>query len=443
MRPKVSAKDYGGMSNTQDSQRFPEGFLWGAATSSHQVEGGNRLNDWWYWEQEGRVREKSGDACRQYELFRNDLDIAQSLHHNAHRLSIEWSRVEPEPGKWNEEAIRHYQEVIAAVRERGMEPVVTLHHFTNPMWLFKLGGWTSDECIYHFERYTNKMAQALGPQVRYWLTINEPLIYIYIGHIIGEWPPGEKSPQSALKVFKNFLLGHQHAYRVLHGVYREKGWQKPMVSFAQHVAYHAPCSPWSVKDWFSTYIRHIFFTRLPFEAMLRGYLFFPGIFAEKLPMKGCLDFIGINYYTREFIHFDKLSFPEIFGDMCSMKHHKDIAKRNDMGWESYPEGLYHTLLEVKRYNLPILITENGTCTPDDRDRWDFILAHVQKIRQAMKRGANVIGYLYWSLLDNFEWARGFDPRFGLVEVDYKTQSRKVRESAVKYGNVCRENSLPI
>ncbi len=422
---------------------FPKGFLWGAATSSHQVEGANTKNDWWQWEQAGRVKEKSQDACRQFELFRNDFDIAKSLHHNAHRLSIEWSRVEPEAGRWDEAAIGHYQEALRALRVRGLEPIVTLHHFTNPVWFSKLGGWKSDECIYHFERFANKMATTFKDQVRFWLTINEPLVYIYLGYIIGEWPPGERSPRSALKVFRNFLLAHQRAYQVIHEVYAKQAKMKPMVSFAQHIAYHTPCSPWSLRDRFSTFMRHIFFTRLPFEALMRGYLFFPGLFCEKLPLKKSLDFIGINYYTREFVHFDKLKFPEIFGDVCSLIHHRDIAKRDDMGWESYPEGLYRTLHEVKRFHLPIMITENGTCPSDDKDRWDFIRLHLALVKKAIDEGVNVMGYLYWSLLDNFEWARGFGPRFGLVEVDYATQERKIRESAKKYGEVCLTNSLNI
>jgi len=397
-------------------------------------------NDWWEWEKAGKVKEASRDACRHFELFRQDFDIAKSLHHNAHRFSIEWSRVEPEPGRWDETAIGHYREVLVALRERAIEPVVTLHHFTNPVWFSKLGGWKSEECVYHFERYVNKMVQSLGDQVRFWITINEPLVFIYLGYVVGEWPPGERCPESALKVFRNFLLAHQRAYQVIHGVYAKHWKRKPMVSFAQHVAYHTPCSPWSLRDQLSTYIRHVFFMRLPFQALLSGYLFFPGLFNERLPMKRSLDFIGINYYTREFVHFSGLKFPGIFGEVCSLMHHRDIAKRNDMGWESYSEGLYRTLLEAGRFGLPIMITENGTCTPDDRDRWDYIRLHLQAVRKALSRGVQLIGYLYWSLLDNFEWAHGFGPRFGLVEVDYATQARKIRESAKKYAQVCLTNS---
>lgn len=423
------------------SLAFPEGFLWGAATSSHQVEGGSVFNDWWQWEKAGKVKEVSGDACRHFELFRQDFDIAQTLHHNAHRFSIEWSRVEPEPGRWNESAIQHYREVLTALRERRLEPIVTLHHFTNPLWFAKLGGWKSHESIYHFERFVNKMVKSLGDQVRFWLTINEPLVFIYMGYMVGEWPPGDRSPESALEVFRNFFLAHQRAYEVIHGVYAKQWKTKPMVSFAQHVAYHIPCSPWSLPDRFSAYLRHIFFTRLPFEALIQGHLFFPGLFNEKLPLKNTLDFIGINYYTRDFVHFADLRFPGIFGEVCSLIHHRDVAKRNDMGWECYPGGLYRTLLEVRRFHLPVMITENGTCSSDDQDRWNYIRLHLESVRKAISKDVSVIGYLYWSLLDNFEWAHGFQPRFGLVEVDYARQSRKIRESAKKFSQVCLKNSL--
>ncbi|MBI4550188.1 MAG: glycoside hydrolase family 1 protein [Candidatus Omnitrophica bacterium] len=420
---------------------FPKNFLWGAATSSHQVEGGNRLNDWWEWEEAGKVKEKSGDACRHYSLYARDFDLAKSLHHNAHRLSIEWSRVEPEPGRWDEDAIRHYAEVLKALRARGLEPVVTLHHFTLPVWLARLGGWASEECVSHFERYVNKMATALGGQVTYWITINEPLVFIYLGYIIGEWPPGEQSPMLALAAFRHFILAHGRAYQIIHGVY-EKTWKtRPLVSFAQHVAHHVPCSPYSLRDRFSALMRHLFFMKLPFDALTRGYLFFPGIFCEKLPFKNTLDYVGINYYTREFIHFTDLGFPGIFGDMCSLKHHRDIAKRNQMGWESYPEGLYRTLMEVRPLRLPVLITENGSCTPDDADRWEFIRTHVAAVHKAMTHGVPMIGYLYWSLLDNFEWAQGFGPRFGLVEVDYASQERKIRPSAIHFSRMCETRRL--
>jgi beta-glucosidase len=420
---------------------FPEGFLWGAATSSHQVEGGNSRNDWWEWEQLGKAKEKSGDACRHYELYANDFDLARSLGHNAHRFSIEWSRVEPEPGRWDESAIAHYRDVLKALRDRGMTSVVTLHHFTNPLWFARLGGWKSEESLYHFERYTHKVVTTLGEDVGHWITINEPLVLVYQGYLTREWPPGEHSPASVLRVFRHMLLAHQRAYTVIHAVAGARGWKKPSVGFAQHLAFNAPCAFWSPVDRFSTFVRNLFFFHLPFEALIHGYLLLPGFYCEKLPFKKTLDFIGVNYYTREFIHFAGTGFPEIMGNACSLDHHREVASRDTMGWESYPEGLHRVLVDLKRFRLPVMITENGTCTDDDRNRWDFILGHVRMVAKAIQAGVPVLGYLYWSLLDNFEWARGFRPRFGLVEMDYVTQKRKVRESAWQYAEICRSNRV--
>lgn len=423
------------------SFRFPEGFLWGSATSAHQVEGGNSKNDWWDWEQTGRVKEKSQEASRHYEFFREDFETAKQLHHRAHRFSIEWSRIEPEPGKWDENEIRHYGEVLKALRERGLEPVVTLHHFTNPRWLSAKGGWKSEESIYHFERFVHWMARTFAREVRYWITVNEPLIYIYCGYLTGEWPPGERSAKSALQVFRNFLLAHQGAYQVIHGVYAGQGLNPPLVGWAQYYAHYVPCSFWSLPDWFATLVRRHFIGKLPIKALSRGSLLFPGLYWEKLPYRKTLDFLGVNYYTRDFVHFSKLGFPEILGEICSLAHHRDVAKRNEMGWESYPEGLYRILLSLKRFRLPILITENGTCTPQDADRWEYIRDHLIAVGRAIEKGVRVLGYLYWSLLDNFEWAHGFGPRFGLLELDYRTQTRRLRESAKRFAEVCRSNEL--
>src|SRR3989338_4203989 len=159
--------------------QFPDHFLWGSATSSHQVEGDNVYNDWWDWEQKGRVLERSGKACDHWNRFREDFKLAQSLGHNAHRFSIEWSRIEPKEGEFNQEALRHYQEVIDAVRLNGLEPIVTLHHFTLPLWLAKEGGWLSKRAPEFFARYSGKVFESLRGHVRYWMTINEPEIYIF------------------------------------------------------------------------------------------------------------------------------------------------------------------------------------------------------------------------------------------------------------------------
>jgi beta-glucosidase len=168
---------------------FPVGFLWGAASASHQVEGGNRWNDWWELEESGRLPHRSGDACRHYELYESDFDLARSLGHNAHRMSLEWSRIEPTDGQWNEAALEHYRRVIAAARARGIEPCVTLHHFTSPAWFAREGGWERGDSVARFARYVEYVAARVGRDVRYWLTINEPTVLVKRAYLGGSWPP--------------------------------------------------------------------------------------------------------------------------------------------------------------------------------------------------------------------------------------------------------------
>ena len=431
------------MSGESDREfKFPENFLWGAATSSHQVEGNNTNNDWWHWEEEGRVQEKSGAACNQYLLYKEDFSLAKELGHNAHRFSLEWSRIEPEEGRFDNAVIRHYTGVIEELRRLGIEPVVTLHHFTLPLWLYKRGGWLARHSYDIYARFVEKIVNELGHNVRYWITLNEPVGNIYNAYIEGSWPPGYRSFKDAMKVFGVLLKAHAFSYGNIHRIYKEKGWHRPEVSIAKIYLQFTPCRNSSFFDKLSTGLRHYYFNTLFVDALVKGYCIAPGIGIVRLPAKNTLDFLGINYYTRDFVHYAGLTPRRIFGDICSLKHHRDIAKRNLLSWEIYPQGIYELLIEYSRYRLPILITENGICTNDDRERIDFISRHLKEAARAIGEGVNVMGYIYWSLIDNFEWAHGYGPRFGLVEVDYKTQRRTARPSAHFFADIIKEG-LPI
>jgi len=413
-------------------------FLWGAATSSHQVEGNNFFNDWWAWEQAGKVKESSEPACDQYRLFREDIDLLSRLGHRAHRFSLEWSRFEPKENEWDEQAFRHYEEFFQALRVRGIEPVVTLHHFTNPLWFTEKGGWLRPEHVRYFLRYVDRVVQAYGRHVRFWITLNEPLIFLYHGYYAGLWPPGLNSYPDALKVLRHLIGAHLQAYQRIHRHY-ESVLQKPVwVSIANHMMRFTPCRPASFLDRWAVFLRDWFMNRLFFEASRTGFLFFPGVYCEFLSGKGALDFLGVNYYARDFIRFAGFFQGEAFGNICARDHHaRQAGEINAMGWKVYPEGLYEMLRRLKRYRLPILICENGICTQDDLQRERFIRRHLDELVRAKREGVPVKGYLYWSFLDNFEWAHGFEPRFGIVEVDFKTQARKIRESAQVLSDCCR------
>jgi len=397
---------------------FPKGFLWGAATSAHQVEGNNRNNDWWESEKRGTIKEPSGQACRHYELYKEDFDSASNLGHNAHRLSIEWSRIEPEEGKISSEGLAHYREVILSLRERNIEPIVTLHHFTNPLWFSKLGGWRIKKAYRYFLHYTKTITDALCDKVRFWVTINEPMVYVYNSYILGKWPPHKKSLLDSRPVTDNLIFSHIQSYKLIHDIYKQRNLSRPFVSIAKNMQPFIPCGG---------------ALRNKFAACLRDRLYNLKFIEESLKFKA-LDFIGVNFYTRGLVDLEGFNIRNLLLDNCSRGH--DNLAKNSLGWEIYPQGLYDFLIRLKKYNLPLMITENGICTSDDNLRWDFICQHLKSIHSAMEKGVNLLGYLHWSLLDNFEWDQGFAPRFGLIEVDYNNYKRKIRESARKFREVC-------
>lgn len=402
--------------------KFPKNFLWGSATSSYQVEGNNANADWWAWEKRAG-KENSGAACRHYELYEQDFDLARGLHHNTHRLSIEWSRVEPQEGKFSQDEIRHYADVIAALRKRNLEPVVTLHHFTNPIWFSESGGWEKQPSVERFMNYCDVVIRALAGGVRYWITINEPTVYLSHSYILGNWPPQVKSWRKAKSVHYNLVAAHIEVYRLIHKIYKELSLPAPSVSISQHIQAFVPCGT-GFRNRFAANFRNAWYN---FE------------FIDQIVEAHAADFIGANYYSRQLVDLTGWGFSDLVMGVCKNNH--DPVKKNSLGWDIYPQGLSDVLLKLKKYNLPVIITENGICTLDDNLRWEYISAHLKSAHLAMENGVDIKGYLYWSLLDNFEWDKGFGPRFGLIDVDYATSRRMVRDSAKKFAEVCKTGVL--
>jgi len=402
--------------------KFPNEFLWGAATSSYQVEGQNDNSDWWAWEK--RVgKENSGRACEHYERYEQDFDLAKSLHHNAHRLSIEWARIEPTEGEFSNEAIEHYVLVIKALRARQIEPMVTLHHFTNPIWFSESGGWENKRSVERFFRYCEVVTRALAKEVRLWVTINEPSIYASHSYIFGAWPPQTKSFFKTKAVYDNMIWAHIKVYKRIQYIYQELNLPKPSIGLAQHIQAIVPCTDSLKNRW---------------AAALRKKWFHFGIF-DHIARQGAMDFIGLNYYSRQLVDLSGWGPGNFVWEVCKKNHFP--CEKNSLGWDIYPQGLYQVLTELKKYNLPVYITENGICTADDEQRWRFLKSHLESVHRAIADGVKVGGYLYWSLLDNFEWAEGFKPRFGLIEIDYATQQRTIRQSAKNYAKVCETGVL--
>jgi beta-glucosidase len=407
---------------------FPTGFLWGAATSSHQVEGDNRWNDWWEYEQSGRLPHRSGAACRHYELFEQDFDLARRLGHNAHRLSIEWSRIEPREGERDDDALDHYRSVIEALRRRGLEPVVTLHHFTNPAWFSKSGGWLRPDAPRLFARYAECVGRGLAPEVRYWLTVNEPTVLIMQGYVNGAWPPFLRSAwRSATLACRNLARAHVAAYEALHRCRTDC-----LVGFAHSAPWVEPCDPRSRRDRIAAWTRDLILNRA-FFAMIGA--------RPRWRPKGMLDFIGVNYYTRTVIRSGGWSPRGLLGHTCHLPHHADQGPLSSIGWEVYPRGLRAVLRRFARFGLPLVITENGIATDDEHLREAFLVEHLGQLAIALADGVDVAGYLYWSLIDNFEWDHGMAPHFGLAAVDATTQERRPRPAAERLARICRANRL--
>jgi len=228
--------------------KFPRDFLWGAATSSHQVEGDNRNNDWWQWETEGRVKHLSGRACDHYRLFKDDFKLAKELKHNAHRFSVEWSRIEPQEGVFDESALAHYAEVVSSLKSLNIEPVITLNHFTLPLWFYRKGGWLSKASDKRFASFADRTVRAIGHNVKYWLTINEPAVYAHASYLQGIWPPGHRSFRQAGDILIRLAKAHSLAYETIHSVYNDLGWTKPRVGMAKNIRLFLPYRERSIGD---------------------------------------------------------------------------------------------------------------------------------------------------------------------------------------------------
>jgi beta-glucosidase len=415
---------------------FPPGFLWGTSTAAHQVEGGNTNNDWWEWEQvPGHIKDgtTSGLACDHYRRYPDDFSLLADLGQNAHRFSIEWSRVEPRPGEFDSEQLVHYRGMLESLRDLGLEPVVTLHHFTNPRWLARLGGWARPETARAFERYVERVVREYGQLVRYWITINEPNVYAYYAYLVGEWPPGLRNPRLAFRVVRHMLLAHARAYHVIHKLQPEA-----RVSLSQHLRLFDPDDPIGHWDRVAARLRDWVFNRSALVAVRHGRLLPPLGRGERVgSLAATLDYVGVNHYTREHVAFDLRNPRLLFG-----REVRRPALRSAFGTEIYPEGLYRALRMAAEFG-PVLVTEHGVADENDALRPEFLRAHVPQLARAVADGVQLLGYLHWSSMDNFEWAEGYRLQFGLIAVDRETQARHIKPSAELFARICRSNGATL
>lgn len=387
--------------------------------------------------------EPSGRACDHYNRFREDFALAKELGHNAHRLGLEWSRLERKEGVWDQHEWDHYKAVINELLKAGIEPIVTLNHFTVPLWFSDLGSWTKAGSIELFTRFAVKAVLELGKEVRYWVTINEPNILSALSYYYGQWTPCEKDLKKALAVLVNLMKSHVSAYTVMHETARSSAdIKRPEIGIAKAVTAFHPCSFFSLHDLLSAQARNVFHNHSFIRSVIDGLISIPGFPEEKLATGDALDFIGLNYYFRQFIRSRKGTFrKQPMGEVCSPSRHKNAGALTDMGWEIYPRGIYETVKSISRYGKPIIITENGVATKNDAVRKAYIRDHLSQLLKAVNRGFPVKGYLHWSLMDNFEWAEGYSKLFGLIAVDRASQKRFIRPSAEYYASVIRSGQV--
>lgn len=401
-------------------QKFPNGFLWGASTAAHQVEG-NTHNQWSEWElaNAGRLAATftkrlhwlpnldevtpagtdpanyvSGRGVEHYERYREDFGILQELGMNAFRFSIEWSRIEPEEGKWNEQAIAHYREYISELKRRNIEPVLTLWHWTMPVWFTAKGGFAKRSNVMYFVRFAHKIGELFGDELRYVVTLNEPNVYTQLSYLQGEWPPQGKNPLTAIRVYGNLVHAHRRAYSAL-----KQGHPNIQVGIAMQAGNVLPKRP---RDGLARCAGAV-------AEYLNNWWFLDRIRRQQ-------DFIGINYY---FTHY-----------LGGLRPQNPKTPVSDLGWYMAPGLLDRLLRRVsQRYRLPVIITENGLADAHDAERQWWLEETLAALQRALDAGVDLRGYLHWSLLDNFEWAYGWWPKFGLVSVDRKTMKRTIRPSA--------------
>ena len=413
---------------------FPVGFLWGTATAAHQVEGGNTNNNWYAWEEAGHTEDKSGLACDWWGgRWKEDFDRAAESGQNAHRFSIEWSRIQPAPDRWDESALDRYREMLRGLRDRNMTALVTLHHFTDPLWVSERGGWENDETPDLFAAFVRKTVRALKEYVTLWVTINEPNVYAYSGYVGGQFPPGKQEMRAAYHVMTNLTRGHARAYHAIHEIQREA-----RVGMAINYRSMFPANPKSPLDRWVAKTQSAMFNHLFPIAAQTGKIKFPTKTIRLPEAEKTQDFIGVNYYTRDYVSFDIRMAGELFGRR-SYAENADLSETGFIANE--PEGFFEALQWAHGFQKPIIVTENGVEDSQGKMRPRYLAQHIHQLWRAVNFNWQIKGYFHWSLVDNFEWERGWSQRFGLWELDVETQARRKRPSADLYADICAENGL--
>lgn len=423
-------------------RELPDGFLLGCATAAHQVEGGTD-NDWSRWTAAHPEAIAGGGeatvAIDHYHRYREDLAQLAAMHQTAHRFSIEWSRVEPEPGRFDGAALAHYADVVRTCRELGMEPVVTLHHFTLPAWLAAGGGVTSPDAPVRFARYAAACAEAFGDMVTWWVTINEPAVVATLGYLEGTWPPGERSLRLATRALAGLLRMHAAGAQAINTVAAERG-SEAQVSIAHHERRLVPRTPGSRLEQTLAALPDYLFNRWFLRSCIAGRMLAPVGHGEVVPgLVGSLTYLGLNHYSNEAVSLDIRAPGMLFTQHGAVPG----LPLSGTGWAIDPAALRGALTSLwDEFGLPIMVTENGVADDHDELRPEYLRTHLTAVADAIDAGVNVRAYLFWTAWDNFEWAEGYTMRFGLFAVDRDTLARVAKPSATLYAEICRTRRIP-
>ncbi len=418
------------------SSTFPPDFCWGCATSSHQVEGGND-NDWTRWEaRPGAIADgtRSGQAARWWSgAAEGDLDMAASWGHNATRMSVEWSRLEPQPGRFDEAAFERYAAILRHAGERGLSRLVTLNHFTLPHWIADHGAWLSPNIIPAITRFARACATRLGGMVERWATLNEPSLVALMGYAEYRWPPGLRDPRAFGPALTNMLRAHVAMTRAVKAVRPDDA-----VGLVLNMPVFDPARE-SLADRGLAWLQDQAVSGVVLRALETGRMWPPIGLGQRIEgLVGSADWLGLNYYGRYAVRASIRAYGQAFGAHVQ----SDSVRIGDTDWgQPYPEGLLRGLRRLAPLGVPLLVTENGMQTDDDARRARYLRSHVAAVRDALTEGLDVRGYFHWSLVDNFEWAEGWRPRFGLLALDLETGERTPRPSAEVFARICRNNGV--
>lgn len=411
------------------SFRLKEDMRVGVASAATQIEGGDRNNSWYDWYLKGNIKDGSDPsrACDHYIRYREDADLMASMGIRDYRMGVEWSRIEPEEGVFSEEALAHYREEILLLNSRGIRVLLTLHHFTIPLWFADMGGFLSDRAAEIFLRFVGKVVETTGDLVSEYITINEPNVYAVNSYFYGIWPPGIRSFSAVIDFYRSMTVCHTGAYLLIHRIRKQMGYSDTKVGVANHIRIFEPACRFNPWHQICAGLMDLLFQKAITRSMSLGKRTFPIGRCKGVKPGKYYDFVGVNYYTRSTVSG--------FRDGV-----RKGAPVNDLGWEIYPEGIVRACrMLFEKYPAPIYVTENGTCDNNDDFRARYIYDHLKALCEST---LPIAAYYHWCFTDNFEWTEGESARFGLVHVDYETQERTIKESGKYFSSFGDGGILP-